>query len=313
MLRFPLGDLPKAKVRDARPGARPRRRAKGRQPGHLLCAVGPLQPDDRAHDAGRGDVRAKSFMSTAACSAATPASSIIRSASAAGSASPPPSRSMSRRSTLRTPKSSSARARRWRRGAFICATSTGSATAASKIFGARGLDIAVRVRSTREPTPARLTPGGDVELAEAESRRVARPGLRLLRLRRARRARAGRRIHSGPELTIPSPAEAGEGRIGLIAPETLGLVIGGVDAREALLQHRTHVGMREDVEIAVDDPLQARAPRLPRARCPWRRLRAFARHSAAPAADSGASASFASVGRRVALAEGDAGARKARA
>jgi tRNA-specific 2-thiouridylase len=34
---------------------------------------------------------------------------------------------------------------------------------------AAGLEIAVRVRSTREPTPARLTPEGDVELAEAES------------------------------------------------------------------------------------------------------------------------------------------------
>jgi tRNA-uridine 2-sulfurtransferase len=33
----------------------------------------------------------------------------------------------------------------------------------------RGLDIAVRVRSTREPTPARLTPGGEVELLDAET------------------------------------------------------------------------------------------------------------------------------------------------
>jgi len=36
-------------------------------------------------------------------------------------------------------------------------------------LGARGLDIAVRVRSTREPTPARLTARGDVELLEAET------------------------------------------------------------------------------------------------------------------------------------------------
>jgi tRNA-specific 2-thiouridylase len=36
-------------------------------------------------------------------------------------------------------------------------------------LGARGLDIAVRVRSTREPTPARLTSRGDVELLEAET------------------------------------------------------------------------------------------------------------------------------------------------
>jgi tRNA-specific 2-thiouridylase len=36
-------------------------------------------------------------------------------------------------------------------------------------IGPRGLDIAVRVRSTREPTPARLTPAGEVELAGAES------------------------------------------------------------------------------------------------------------------------------------------------
>ena len=34
---------------------------------------------------------------------------------------------------------------------------------------ARGLEIAVRVRSTREPTPARLTPDGEVELLEAET------------------------------------------------------------------------------------------------------------------------------------------------
>ena len=34
---------------------------------------------------------------------------------------------------------------------------------------ARGLDIAVRVRSTREPAPARLTPDGDVALLEAET------------------------------------------------------------------------------------------------------------------------------------------------
>ena len=33
----------------------------------------------------------------------------------------------------------------------------------------RGLDIAVRVRSTREPTPARLMPDGDVELLAAET------------------------------------------------------------------------------------------------------------------------------------------------
>jgi tRNA-specific 2-thiouridylase len=32
-----------------------------------------------------------------------------------------------------------------------------------------GLEIAVRVRSTREPTPARLTPDGEVELLEAEA------------------------------------------------------------------------------------------------------------------------------------------------
>ncbi len=36
-------------------------------------------------------------------------------------------------------------------------------------IGAGGLDIAVRVRSTREPTPARLTPDGAVELLEAET------------------------------------------------------------------------------------------------------------------------------------------------
>jgi len=34
---------------------------------------------------------------------------------------------------------------------------------------APGLDIAVRVRSTRDPAPARLTPDGDVELLEAET------------------------------------------------------------------------------------------------------------------------------------------------
>jgi tRNA-specific 2-thiouridylase len=36
-------------------------------------------------------------------------------------------------------------------------------------LGERGLDIAVRVRSTREPAPATLTPDGDVELLEAET------------------------------------------------------------------------------------------------------------------------------------------------
>jgi tRNA-uridine 2-sulfurtransferase len=36
-------------------------------------------------------------------------------------------------------------------------------------IGAGGLDIAVRVRSTREPTPARLTPDGAVELIAAET------------------------------------------------------------------------------------------------------------------------------------------------
>jgi tRNA-uridine 2-sulfurtransferase len=36
-------------------------------------------------------------------------------------------------------------------------------------IGAGGLDIAVRVRSTREPTPARLTADGAVELLEAET------------------------------------------------------------------------------------------------------------------------------------------------
>ena len=36
-------------------------------------------------------------------------------------------------------------------------------------LGSRGLDIAVRVRSTREPAPARLTPDGDVELLQAET------------------------------------------------------------------------------------------------------------------------------------------------
>jgi len=36
-------------------------------------------------------------------------------------------------------------------------------------LGSRGLEIAVRVRSTREPTPARLMRDGDVELLEAET------------------------------------------------------------------------------------------------------------------------------------------------
>ncbi|MGA2045667.1 MAG: tRNA 2-thiouridine(34) synthase MnmA [Roseiarcus sp.] len=36
-------------------------------------------------------------------------------------------------------------------------------------IGPRGLDIAVRVRSTRAPTPARLAPDGEVALIEAES------------------------------------------------------------------------------------------------------------------------------------------------
>jgi tRNA-specific 2-thiouridylase len=36
-------------------------------------------------------------------------------------------------------------------------------------LGPRGLEIAVRVRSTREPTPARLTRDGEVELLEAET------------------------------------------------------------------------------------------------------------------------------------------------
>jgi tRNA-uridine 2-sulfurtransferase len=36
-------------------------------------------------------------------------------------------------------------------------------------IGARGLDVAARVRSTREPTPARLTRDGEVEFVEPET------------------------------------------------------------------------------------------------------------------------------------------------
>ena len=60
-------------------------------------------------------------------------------------------------STPPGPRSWSARARRWRRAASPCATSTGSATTSLDALPEGGLDIAVRVRSSRPPVPARLS------------------------------------------------------------------------------------------------------------------------------------------------------------
>ena len=65
----------------------------------------------------------------------------------------------------------SARARRCGWTASCCATSTGSATARSIARSADGLEIFVRVRSTRAPQPAwlRATDGGyEVELVAGE-------------------------------------------------------------------------------------------------------------------------------------------------
>src|SRR5579885_1604867 len=75
---------------------------------------------------------AKSSISTAVCSASTTASFISRSASAAVWASPPARRSMSCVSTPHRDASWSVRAKRCAQAAFACATSIGSATAASK-------------------------------------------------------------------------------------------------------------------------------------------------------------------------------------
>src|SRR5258708_6238448 len=38
--------------------------------------------------------------------------------------------------------------------------------------------------------------------------------------------------------------------------EALGLIVGRMNAGKTLLEHGTHVGMGEDIEIAVENPLQ---------------------------------------------------------
>ena len=86
-----------------------------------------------------------------------------------------------------------------------CATSTGSATARLEELDARGLDIAVRVRSTREPTPAQADARRRRRADRSGNRRVAGPGLRVLRFDRAAGARARRGVHPAVE----SPALAG--------------------------------------------------------------------------------------------------------
>ena len=171
----------------ARARVRPRHRRQGRQPGHLLRAGRPLQRHDRAADARRRRRPATSSMSTAACSAGTTASSITRSASGAASASPPtePLYVVALDAAGGAGRSS-ARARRWPgRGSCLRDVNwIGEGELAD--LPARGLPIGARVRSTRPPAPARLLADRRGRLRRARKRRLARPGLRVLRVRSIR-------------------------------------------------------------------------------------------------------------------------------
>ena len=111
-LRFPLGDMTKA--RDARAGAplRPRGRRQARQPGHLLRAVRPLHRRDRAAQARRRRGRRHRRSRRPRARAATTASSISPSASGAAWGSRPARRSTWCGSMPRRAASWSGRARR---------------------------------------------------------------------------------------------------------------------------------------------------------------------------------------------------------
>ena len=109
-LRFPLGGMPKARVRELAREFGLDERREGRQPGHLLRAVGTLHRDDRAPDSGRLPSPARSFMWTVAFSGAMAAWFTIPSVRGAALASRRPSRSTWSHSTPPTRASSSARA-----------------------------------------------------------------------------------------------------------------------------------------------------------------------------------------------------------
>src|SRR5687767_13097712 len=154
-------------------------------------------------------------MSTAACWAATKASSATPSASGAASASPPGRRSSWSALTRRMPGSWSAPARRWRRGALRCAASTGWATAhLAKLRGA--VCRCMRGSAQRVPPPPPRWSSGtglpscSLPATKWASRR-ARPASSMTRKARERASSAaassprGSRLPSAP--TRPDPPD----------------------------------------------------------------------------------------------------------
>ena len=103
---------------------------------------------------------------------------------------------------------------------------------------AEGLAVLARVRSTAEPVPARLAhagrrAGGGVR--RARGRRLPRPGLRALRPGDRRCARARRRVHRGNDGRYADSLDRQQPREGVIALRRA--------AAEAGLQHAVAIGV----------------------------------------------------------------------
>ena len=171
ILRFPLGDMTKPQVREM--ARRFDLEVADKQDSQDICFVptgrytdiiGRLRPDAmEPGDIVDLDGRVHRPAIRASC--------ISPSASARASASPPARRFTWCGSTPRAAASWSVRARRCGWTASCCATSTGSATGALDRVIGDGIEMFVRVRSTRPPQPAwlRATDGGyEIELVAGE-------------------------------------------------------------------------------------------------------------------------------------------------
>ena len=162
--RLPALPARRARVegRDAGAGGALRAAGGGQagQPGHLLRAERLLCRGDREAAARRGRAGRHRAPRRAGARAARGRDPLHRRPAARARASAAASRSSWCGSTPRRGGWSSARARRWRAGPCRWRRSTGSATAAFEAAPAEGWEVAVRVRSTRPPKPARcIRPG----------------------------------------------------------------------------------------------------------------------------------------------------------
>ena len=209
--RLPALSARRARVEGRDPGAGGALRAAGgrqaRQPGHLLRAERLLRGGDREAAAGRGRAGRHRRTSTGACSGATRASCATPSASGAGSGS-------AAGEPLFVVRLDAERRRGRRRAARGAGAARTVPVAEVNWLGdgdfeaapAEGWEVAVRVRSTRPPVPARVHPGGRTGRGSSCSRRRrawrrARPASSTRPRARACSAAAGSPAEDAPGLS----------------------------------------------------------------------------------------------------------------